>query len=325
MLDRVALSWVLSYNKERLLPNTKHGTTNWRGFSWMKRKVLSLCDAVVSVIIPANLRPLYAVDDHGQPQHICCYDGKGGCDNRHCEPKHNWLQLWHAQTLYLPTFKLKEISLSAAVDEIKHSWSFLAATKYHLICFRGDPDKCDFFGNTALHHAAINGYMPCVTFLVNFGANVWLLDNDMQTALDHAAMRQHDDIVAYLDSVYSRQMHLSGRMVQKMRERAAIQARKRAHRYREMQNKAEKRAERASQEQNVNGSQVRNGLSCWNPMFDVYLFQTTRSKKSNGGTLSRLFRWQHDNTLFHKQKDVLGAFRLQHFSISLGGRSKLGR
>ena len=50
--------------------------------------------------------------------------------------------------------------------------------------FRGNPDKCDFLGNTALHCAAINGHMSCVTFLVSFGANIWALDNDFHTPLD---------------------------------------------------------------------------------------------------------------------------------------------
>jgi len=44
--------------------------------------------------------------------------------------------------------------------------------------FRGDPDKTDHYGNTALHLSAARGHMPCVTFLVNFGVNIWAEDID---------------------------------------------------------------------------------------------------------------------------------------------------
>ena len=40
----------------------------------------------------------------------------------------------------------------------------------------GDPERCDNFGNTALHLAAARGHMNCVTFLVNFGVNMHSLD-----------------------------------------------------------------------------------------------------------------------------------------------------
>ena len=40
----------------------------------------------------------------------------------------------------------------------------------------GDPERCDNFGNTALHLAAARGHMNAVTFLVNFGVNMHCLD-----------------------------------------------------------------------------------------------------------------------------------------------------
>ncbi len=40
----------------------------------------------------------------------------------------------------------------------------------------GDPERCDHFGNTALHLAAARGHMNCVTFLINFGVNMYCLD-----------------------------------------------------------------------------------------------------------------------------------------------------
>jgi ankyrin repeat protein len=70
---------------------------------------------------------------------------------------------------------------------------------------RGDPDKADHFGNTALHFAAARGHMSCVTFLVNFGANLWALDIDYHTPKELAAMNSKDDILRFLDGVAAKE------------------------------------------------------------------------------------------------------------------------
>ncbi|KAH9631980.1 hypothetical protein HF086_000317 [Spodoptera exigua] len=51
----------------------------------------------------------------------------------------------------------------------------------------GEPDKADYFGNTALHLAAARGHKECVTFLINFGANVFAMDVDGHTAQEKKA------------------------------------------------------------------------------------------------------------------------------------------
>lgn len=58
----------------------------------------------------------------------------------------------------------------------------------------GDPDRCDHFGSTALHCAAANGHINCVSFLVSFGVNLWALDNDFHTATDVASLNQRDEV-----------------------------------------------------------------------------------------------------------------------------------
>ena len=73
----------------------------------------------------------------------------------------------------------------------------------------GDPDKCDNYGNTALHCAAAKGHLNCVSFLVNFGANLWALDNDFHTCKDLAAIRSRDEILRYLDTVIAKQEALN--------------------------------------------------------------------------------------------------------------------
>ncbi|XP_075169481.1 SAM_USH1G_HARP domain-containing protein Sans [Haematobia irritans] len=70
-----------------------------------------------------------------------------------------------------------------------------------LLCGRGgDPDKCDQFGNTALHLAAAKGQLRCVDFLVKFGVNIYALDIDKHSAKDLAAINNRDEILRYLDA-----------------------------------------------------------------------------------------------------------------------------
>lgn len=114
--------------------------------------------------------------------------------------------------------------------------------------YRGDPDKCDHYGNTALHWAAANGHMNCVSFLVNFGVSLWALDNDFHTASNVAAMNQRDEIIRYLDDVVARQSALNKKLVQKLKEKAVIDAEKRVKLYQKLQRKAAKRAEKEEKE-----------------------------------------------------------------------------
>lgn len=65
---------------------------------------------------------------------------------------------------------------------------------------RGEPDKCDQFGCSALHLAAAKGHIQCVDFLVKFGVNLFAIDIDRHTAKDLAAMNNRDDILRYLDA-----------------------------------------------------------------------------------------------------------------------------
>ncbi|XP_001361594.2 Usher syndrome type-1G protein homolog [Drosophila pseudoobscura] len=70
-----------------------------------------------------------------------------------------------------------------------------------LLCGRGgDPDKCDQFGNTALHLSSAKGHLHCVDFLVKFGVNIYALDIDKHSAKDLAAINGRDEILRYLDA-----------------------------------------------------------------------------------------------------------------------------
>lgn len=113
-----------------------------------------------------------------------------------------------------------------------------------LVTFRGNPDKCDIWGNTPLHLAAANGHLNCLFFLVSFGANIWCLDNDYHTPLDMAATKNHMDCVRYLDSIAAKQTSLNPKLVSKLKDRAFRDAEQRIKECMKMQKKHHKRMER---------------------------------------------------------------------------------
>ena len=59
----------------------------------------------------------------------------------------------------------------------------------------GDPNKCDHYGNAALHLASARGHFDCVDFLVKFGVNIFSLDIDMHTSKELAAMNDCPQIL----------------------------------------------------------------------------------------------------------------------------------
>lgn len=112
------------------------------------------------------------------------------------------------------------------------------------VSFRGNPDKCDIWGNTPLHLAAANGHPGCLSFLVSVGANIWCLDNDYHTPLDMAATKGHMDCVRYLDNVGGKQTELNAKLVRKLKEKAFREAERRIKECMRMQEKHRKHMER---------------------------------------------------------------------------------
>jgi hypothetical protein len=108
--------------------------------------------------------------------------------------------------------------------------------------FRGDPEKCDNYGNTALHLASAKGRLNCVTFLINFGVNLWDLDIDLHSAKDLAAINNHVDILKYLDAAGAQQEASNPKLAKSCQEKAKKEAEKRGKNFQKIQKKAEKTA-----------------------------------------------------------------------------------
>ncbi|XP_060522988.1 pre-mRNA splicing regulator USH1G isoform X2 [Cylas formicarius] len=109
-----------------------------------------------------------------------------------------------------------------------------------LLCGRGgDPDKADYFGNTALHLAAAQGHVRVVTFLVNFGANIYCTDIDGRTAQELAGINNREDILRFLDGVSAKLEASDKRKAKTMKEKAKESAKKRIKEYNKRKAKTE--------------------------------------------------------------------------------------
>ena len=112
---------------------------------------------------------------------------------------------------------------------------------------RGDPEKHDNYGNTGLHLASAKGHLNCVTFLINFGVNIWDLDIDMHSAKDLAAINNREDILKYLDSAGAQQEANNPKLAKSSQEKAKKRAGERMKNFQKLQKKAEKTASKENE------------------------------------------------------------------------------
>ena len=112
---------------------------------------------------------------------------------------------------------------------------------------RGDPEKHDNYGNTGLHLSSAKGHLNCVTFLINFGVNIWDLDIDMHSAKDLAAINNREDILKYLDSITSQQEMTNSKLAKSQQEKARKESEKRMKSFQKLQKKAEKTASKENE------------------------------------------------------------------------------
>ncbi|XP_034948415.1 Usher syndrome type-1G protein homolog [Chelonus insularis] len=113
-----------------------------------------------------------------------------------------------------------------------------------LVARGGDPDKTDYFGNTALHLAAARGHEYCVKFLVKFGCNIWSLDIDRHSARELAAINGRENILQFLDIAQAEQEATNRKKSKLLREKAEKDAEKRLKEYVKRQKMADIKAEK---------------------------------------------------------------------------------
>ena len=96
----------------------------------------------------------------------------------------------------------------------------------------------------ALHFAAARGHMNCVTFLMNYGVNIYAKDIDYHTAKELAAMNDRQEILRYLDEQAARQQRNDPKKVKAQMEKATKETDKIVKEFAQVQEKARKLAEK---------------------------------------------------------------------------------
>ncbi len=96
----------------------------------------------------------------------------------------------------------------------------------------------------ALHFAAARGHMNCVTFLMNYGVNIYAKDIDYHTAKELAAMNDRQEILRYLDEQAAKQQRSDPKKVKSLMEKATKETDKLVKDFAQVQEKARKLAEK---------------------------------------------------------------------------------
>ena len=86
--------------------------------------------------------------------------------------------------------------------------------------------------------------MDCVTFLVNYGVNLWTKDVDYHTPTDLAAMNDRQEILRFLDNVVAKEERQNAKKVQQLKDKAIKSAEKRIKNFGKIQEKAKKLAKK---------------------------------------------------------------------------------
>jgi ankyrin repeat protein len=75
--------------------------------------------------------------------------------------------------------------------------------------------------------AAAQGHKHIVTFLVNFGANIYSIDIDRRTAQELAGMNNREDILRFLDGVHAKMEAGDKKKAKAMKDKAKKDSEKR--------------------------------------------------------------------------------------------------
>lgn len=171
---------------------------------------------------------------------------------------------------------------------------YLFKLKFPFLFYRGDPNRSDIWGNTPLHHAAANGHMHILSFLVNFGANLFALDNDFHTAMDVAASRDRMDCVRFLDSAASQQTIQNPKKVASIKKEAMKEAEKRVKICEKVkkrhQSKMDKMYHGASNTPSVSKASMASSLSNGGTMSSVNEQYSKLIAAEKSGSLSAKFK-----------------------------------
>lgn len=75
--------------------------------------------------------------------------------------------------------------------------------------------------------AGAQGHKNIVTFLINFGVNIFAVDVDGRTARELAGINNRDDILRYIDGVQGKLTAMDKKKVKAMQDKAEEEGKKR--------------------------------------------------------------------------------------------------
>lgn len=176
--------------------------------------------------------------------------------------------------------------------------------KLHIIClfYSGDPNRSDIWGNTPLHHAASNGHMHILSFLVNFGANLFALDNDLHSPMDVAASRDQMNCVRFLDNAASQQTSQNAKKVARLKEQAVKDAERRVKLCEKVKKRHQSKMDKMYRGGSVSEASVASSTGTMNNVNEQFskliAADTTGSVKATiKGTLQRKFGKKDKGTI----------------------------
>lgn len=154
-----------------------------------------------------------------------------------------------------------------------------------VVSCRGDADRPDDNGLTALHVAAKYGNTTAAELMVNHGVNLWALDNIGRTAARVAALNQKAECCRYLDTLAVRWQMQDQGYVEKMQNKAMKELAKRVKKGVEMH-----KDERRDVKKSYNHSTAPSGMKMGNDLTPRSSSTTQLLKKSKKQSTQDLLR-----------------------------------
>lgn len=157
--------------------------------------------------------------------------------------------------------------------------------------FRGDPDKPNNDGMTAVHLAASAGQLPCLVFLTNFGANIYAVDDNGNNPMQEASNRGRIECIRHLENLVTHQMTVDRKNVEKMQTRAKREAERRvsekARIRRKLDREWEKKVEKQRRSAMANEIKLKKKGKITQHDFNQYRKETDSISASESDSLDR--------------------------------------
>lgn len=147
--------------------------------------------------------------------------------------------------------------------------------------------------------------MHILSFLVNFGANLFALDNDFHTAMDVAASRDRMDCVRFLDAAAAKQTNQNPKKVALMKKEAIKEAEKRVKLCEKVQKRHQSTMDKKVHNKSGSNGTITDG-SIGSTLSNMGSMSRANEKYSKSGSLSSRLKGSLQLKLGKKDKVSVG-------------------